>query len=109
MRSLSKEDIIKFYNEHIANFESRKKLSCHVVSVCEGGAGHSDTPAMVNGVDDSANDDKEKLSDEEKVVPSQIPRHVTDITSFKASLPLFPLAQPYVQPDMLKRPCKPSP
>merc|ERR1712228_604451 len=63
LRSLSKEDIIKFYNEHISNFETRKKLSCHVVSVCEGGAGHSDTPAMVNGVDDSANDDKEKLSD----------------------------------------------
>merc|ERR1711974_149656 len=49
LRSLTKEDIISFYREHIASTDSRKKLSCHVLSTCEGGAGHPDTPAMVNG------------------------------------------------------------
>ena len=109
LRSLSKEDIINFYNKHVANSAYRKKLSCHVVSVCEGGASHSEAPVMVNGVDNLSNDGREKLSEEEKIALSQTPRHITDISSFKASLPLFPLAQPYVQPDMLKRPCKPSP
>jgi len=106
LRSLSKEDIINFYNKHVANSATRKKLSCHVVSVCEGGAGHSEAPVMV---DNSGNDRKEKLSEEEKIALSQTPRHITDISSFKASLPLLPLAQPYVRPEMLKRPRQLSP
>jgi len=111
LRSLTKDDIISFYREHIASTDSRKKLSCHVLSTCEGGAGHPDTPAMVNGnaeVDTSSEEhDASLVNGETEETSLAPPRIVTDITSFKSSLPLFPLAQPYVQPDLLKRPSKP--
>jgi len=111
LRSLTKDDIISFYKDHIANTDSRKKLSCHVLSTCEGGAGHPDTPAMVNGNGNDTSSEEHDASlvngetgEETSLAP---PRIVTDITSFKSSLPLFPLAQPYVQPDLLKRPSHP--
>ena len=111
LRSLTKDDIISFYKDHIANTDSRKKLSCHVLSTCEGGAGHPDTPAMVNGNGGETTSEEHDASlvngetgEETSLAP---PRIVTDITSFKSSLPLFPLAQPYVQPDLLKRPSHP--
>ena len=80
-------DIIKFFSSHISASESRRKMSCHVVSTCSGGAGvepsedHQHTPGT---------------------------RLVTDITAFKASLPLFPLAQPFVELESLKRPSEQS-
>ena len=86
MRELSKQDIIKFFQSHIADTEERRKLSCHVVSTCEGGA---DTC------------DKEHVSEE-------FCRSVSDITGFKSSLPLFPLVKPYVQISSLKRPEQPE-
>ena len=112
LRSLSKSDITSFYKEHIACTDSRKKLSCHVLSTCEGGAGHPDTPAMVNGVDMSPSEEHDASlvnGETENEYPSSLPppRLVTDITSFKSSLPLFPLAQPFVQPHLLKRPSQP--
>jgi len=86
LRELSKQDIIKFFQSHIADTEERRKLSCHVVSTCEGGA---DTC------------DKEHVSEE-------FCRSVSDITGFKSSLPLFPLVKPYVQISSLKRPEQPE-
>ena len=116
MRSLTKEDITSFYSQHIASTESRKKLSCHVLSMCEGGAGHPDTPPTVNGAVDTPPAGESATSslvnglpeEEVSLPPSPAPRLVTDITAFKSSLPLFPLAQPFVQPDLLKRPPQPS-
>jgi len=111
LRSLTKDDITSFYTQHIASTDSRKKLSCHVVSMCEGGAGHPDTPVMVNGADSPSAGEQDAVDavTEEASAPASLPpRLVTDITAFKSSLPLFPLAQPYVQPDLLKRPSEPS-
>ena len=85
LRSLSKEEVISFYTEHIASPETRKKLSYQVLSVCEGGAGHSETPA----VDPTENDATAHI--------------ITDMTKFKSSLPLFQLVQPFVNPENLKR------
>ena len=92
LRGLTKEDVLTFYRTHIADTSSRRKLSCQVVSTCEGGAGHPDTkPEEVPA--EAENESKE----------SKKPRIVTDITAFKSSLPLFPLAQPFVHPDKLFR------
>ena len=87
MRELSKEDAINFFKEHIANSESRHKLSCHVVSMAEGGAG--------------ASEEKQESAAQADVRP------VKNIVGFKASLPLYPLAQPFVSLDTLKRPENP--
>jgi len=104
LRKLTKDDILSFYKDHIANSESRKKLSCHVLSTCEGGAGHEDATASVNGIDKNATEEDadSKLSNGDNVLNTV--RRVSDITSFKSSLPLFPLAQPFVEPEKLKRP-----
>ena len=81
LRKLTKEDVIKFYKGHISSSEGRRKISCHVVSTCDGGAGAVDCSHS-----------------------SPAARQVTDITTFKSSLPLFPLAQPFVELETLKRP-----
>jgi insulysin len=91
LRGLTKEDVLMFYRTHIADTSSRRKLSCQVVSTCEGGAGHPDTKT------------EEPLEAENGLKESRKPRIVTDITAFKSSLPLFPLAQPSVHPDKLFR------
>ena len=88
LRGLTKEDVLTFYRTHIADTSSRRKLSCQVVSTCEGGAGHPGAEA---------------LEAENELSNSTKPRVVTDITAFKSSLPLFPLAQPFVHPDKLFR------
>ena len=98
LRGLTKEDIIQFYSTFVADSPTRRKLSCHVVSTCEGGAGHPET-AVVNGEADAI--------EVTTVKPTVTPRIVSDITAFKASLPLFPLAEPFMNPDTLKRVQKP--
>ena len=82
LRKLSKEDVITFFTSHISASERRRKMSCHVVSMCEGGAGAC-----------------EEAEGREKPEP----RIVRDITTFKSSLPLFPLAQPFVELESLVR------
>ena len=87
LRSLTKDEVISFYTEHIASPETRKKLSYQVLSVCEGGAGHS--------VDATENDTT--------VLPENTAHLVTNATKFKSSLPLFQLVQPFVNPEELKQ------
>ena len=82
LRKLTKEDVIAFYTSHFSASERRRKLSCHVVSTCEGGAG---------------------TSGEVEVKEKPEARIVSDITTFKSSLPLFPLAQPFVELESLVR------
>merc|ERR1711976_912566 len=43
LRELSKEDVIQFYKQFISDSDARRKLSCHVLSTCEGGAATCDT------------------------------------------------------------------
>ena len=82
LRELSKEDVIQFYKQFISDSEGRRKLSCHVLSTCEGGAATCDTEVAAEAGDW---------------------RHVTDITAFKSSLPLYPLAKPFVEVASLRR------
>ena len=83
MRNLSREDVFTFYKSHICLGENRRKMSCHVVSTCEGGAG--------------------TLTETEDTETQEERRIVTDITNFKSSSPLFPLAQPFVELESLVR------
>jgi len=92
LRKLTLEDVIKFYKDHIAASDSRRKLSCYVVSVGEGGAGNVEGEELKNGV-------SEKVDE---------PRQISDITAFKSSLPLLPLAQPFKKIESLKRPTSSS-
>ena len=87
LRQLTKEDVISFFKQHISGSETRRKLSCHVVSMCEGGAGTCDQRIESTGAEAS--------------------RHVKDIVGFKSSLPLYPLSQPFVDLESLKRPQQP--
>ena len=86
LRQLTKDDMSSFYKQFITESDGRKKLSCHVVSMCEGGAGTCDKDEHVSGDNQGS---------------------ISDITEFKSSLPLFPLVQPFVKLETLKRPEQP--
>jgi len=80
LRSLTKEEVLSFYADYLCpGSASRKKLACHVISGTAGGAGEVEEP----------------------VPPTA--QLVQDITTFKCSLPLYPLAQPFVALEKLKR------
>lgn len=85
LRTITKEDIIRFYDELICSQSpQRHKLAIHVISMAEGGAG------LENNVSSSTGN-----SDEiEHHVPE--PTKIEDITQFKSSQSLFPLVQPYI-------------
>jgi len=75
LRTLTKSDIINFYQDMISpESPHRHKLSVHVVSTAEGGAGASDNSEQI----------------ESKAVK------IENITQFKSSQSLFPLVQPYI-------------
>lgn len=94
MRKLTREDLSCFYTQYIASKDTRKKLSVQLVSLCEGGAGH--TP------DDAVIDVPKDIGD--STDPSENKTHViTDVTAFKSSLPLFPLLPPFQNPDIFRQ------
>ena len=83
LRSLTKAEVLSFYEEYLVQGSTgRRKLACHVVSALEGGPG---------------GDQQEQEPDQDTV------QLVEDITSFKCSLPLFPLPRPFVALETLKR------
>jgi len=88
LRKLTLEDVKTFYKDNIAPSDTRRKLSCYVVSVGEGGAGNVESEEMKNGVTEETKE----------------PRQITDITAFKSSLPLLPLTPPYQSIESLRRP-----
>ncbi|XP_065350637.1 insulin-degrading enzyme-like [Cloeon dipterum] len=80
LKTITKDDVIKFYNEHIhAEGAKRRKLAVHVISTAEGGAGSAGAEI----------DEFEPLSVVSK------PTRIDDICSFKSGLSTFPLLQPY--------------
>ncbi len=78
LRSLTKDEVLTFYADYLCpGSANRKKLACHVIS---GLAGEAEEP-----------------------VPPATAQLVQDITSFKCALPLYPLAQPFVALEQLRR------
>ncbi|KAJ8935785.1 hypothetical protein NQ314_012635 [Rhamnusium bicolor] len=89
LRTLSKCDIIEFYKQLLKNnADSRKKLSVHVVSMADGGAGRvaeKEFTAETNG---------------------PLPSIINDITVFKSSHEMYPLVQPYINITRKGNKCK---
>ena len=81
MKSISKEDILSFYDTYICpKSETRKKLTCYVIP--------SDTSEI-----------KPETIPELEVIPD----NVTDIDSLKSSLSLFAQATPMNNPEDMVR------
>ncbi|XP_066145097.1 insulin-degrading enzyme isoform X3 [Euwallacea fornicatus] len=89
LRTLSKSDVIEFYNELLKNdAKQRKKLSVHVISSAEGGVG------------------LEKETDESDKDSTGLPNVLSDITAFKSSHEMYPLVQPYINITRKGNKCK---
>jgi len=87
LKTLTKKDIIDFYKQWIvAAAPQRRKLSVQVVSVAEGGAGHTAT-------EPASTDPEDGLS---KPPTLKDPEVITDVPAYKQSLPLCPLMRPYI-------------
>lgn len=87
LRNITKDEIMEHFKNYIAvGGSQRAKLSVQVVSTAAGGAGSSSPPALP--------------SDDSLQSPPQLPEaeEVSCISTFKASLPLFPLMLPIVAP-----------
>ncbi|PVD29637.1 hypothetical protein C0Q70_08892 [Pomacea canaliculata] len=86
LRTLTKNDLFKFYKEMIAHdAPKRRKLSVHVIS---------QTPDQVSS---GVTVDTTKIPDGLLPTPT-MPQAVivTDVVEFKRSLPLYPLAKPFI-------------
>ena len=90
LSELTCEEVLDFYDNYIAlNAKDRRKFSTHVVSTCP------------NDGDDE--DQKAKDQEEMEAIESHCGQHLSDVNSFKSSLPLYPLVQPFVQLKDLRR------
>ncbi|XP_076308150.1 insulin-degrading enzyme-like isoform X2 [Tachypleus tridentatus] len=95
MRTLTKDDIFNFFKEKIAyNSPRRKKLSVHIISTADGGAG-SKTPVA-----------QPPCVVPDNFLPSPSVLHpgtrIENITAFKTGLALYPLVKPYIS---IQPPC----
>ncbi|CAD6233778.1 GSCOCG00007274001-RA-CDS [Cotesia congregata] len=82
LRTITKSQILDFYNETIKQSPQRRKLSLHVVSTAPGGAGFT-----------------EKSSEESSTAQTDattLPIKITDILAFKSSQSLFPIIKPFI-------------
>lgn len=100
LRTVTQKELCDFYEENIVRSgKSRTALSVHIVSTAEGGVGHAKDDK------DDSDEGKENVSDVADEVGAmaiaeaerQRPRvRITDLTVFKASKGLYPLAPPYI-------------
>lgn len=87
LRTITKEDILGFYKDLLhVDAPHRHKLSVHVVSKAEGGAGTI------------AHDDSFDSLEANKDIKD--PLKIENITKFKSTQSLFPLLQPYINLKM---------
>ncbi|KAL1510015.1 hypothetical protein ABEB36_004673 [Hypothenemus hampei] len=92
LRTLTKSDVIDFYNDLLGNdAKKRKKLSVHIVSTADGGAG---------GITEAGKEESENKPD---ITNADI---ISDITTFKSSHELYPLVQPYINITRKGNKCK---
>merc|ERR1719320_1344732 len=73
LRTLTQEDILSFYMQHIASHSTRRKLSLRMVSLCGVDTDNPSTGSEINTIEDEAAD------------------IIKDVTTFKSTLPLYPL------------------
>ncbi|XP_039281642.1 insulin-degrading enzyme-like [Nilaparvata lugens] len=81
---VTKDDVIKFYDELLsANSSKRHKLAIHVLSKAEGGAGTIEDGEKTASNGDGQTDPNAEI--------------IEDLIEFKSSQCLFPLVQPFLQ------------
>ncbi|CAG9861187.1 unnamed protein product [Phyllotreta striolata] len=87
LRTLSKNDILDFFKNTLTeNAEYRKKLTVHVVSMADGGAGK----------------DNASLTE----IPNGNSKLIQDVTAFKSNHEMYPLVQPYINITRKGSKCK---
>ena len=88
---ITRDDVLRFYDTFIAiDAPERRKLAVHVFSTVE-------------------EEVEEKPSAEEDKIEEKIGRRIKDVVRFKASRPLNPTNQPFVELDTLRRSFDPIP
>ena len=88
LTDITKKDVLDFFRELIATGASkRRKLACHVVSMAKDGAGN-------------AVESEKKVEDEANGLKAEV---VTDPIEFRNGLGLYPIAQPFIKPELLLR------
>ncbi|XP_030755591.1 insulin-degrading enzyme [Sitophilus oryzae] len=94
LRTLNKEDVVAFYEDLLRDgAKQRKKLSVHIVSIADGGAGTNNT------------EEPEENNVEEKNSAGK-PSLISDITVFKSAHEMYPLVQPYINITRKGNKCK---
>ncbi|XP_045516771.1 insulin-degrading enzyme isoform X1 [Pieris brassicae] len=87
LNAVTKRELLDFYSRHVhSSSPEARKLSVHVVSVAEGGAGHADA-----GNADAEGEDASRASEDERRRPALI----TDLVEFKSRRGLGPLPAPH--------------
>lgn len=89
LRTIGKNDLLRFFDDYIKyDAPQRHKLSVHVLSQIEGGAGtlpEPDADFLSSSIDGLF-----------KPPPYKPPTKIEDVTKFKSSHGLYPLVQPYI-------------
>ena len=85
LRTLTQEDILSFYMQHIASHSTRRKLSLRMLSLCGVDTDNPSTGSEINTIEDEAADT------------------IKDVTTFKSSLPLYPLLKSSKNPEEFKQ------
>ncbi|KAF7268841.1 hypothetical protein GWI33_018185 [Rhynchophorus ferrugineus] len=92
LRTLNKDDIIQLFNDLLEQgAQKRKKLSVHIVSTADGGAGVITDEKEENDIQFQSNN---------------TPSVINDITVFKSSHEMYPLVQPYIDITRKGNKCK---
>ncbi|CAH2062107.1 unnamed protein product, partial [Iphiclides podalirius] len=89
LNTVTKEELIQFYMRHIgAGSPERQKLSVHVLSTAEGGAGAG------GGAEEGDGHEEDTTPEGEGTQPR--PVKITDLLEFKSRRRLYPLAEPFL-------------
>jgi len=121
LKTVTKANVIDFYQNYICASDKRKKLTCQVLSTVEGGAGNASTvekestvetvekdSTVENGVAEDTTADNTVATETDPLVKAVPTKIVKDIVAFKSSLCLYPLVEPFVELSTLYRPERPD-
>ncbi|XP_077991993.1 insulin-degrading enzyme-like isoform X2 [Glandiceps talaboti] len=105
LKTLKKSDVLKFYHEMLAvKAPKRHKLSVHIVSKADNsikdvlaGLDHVDAAKVTETMAALSMDTPKDNTDSDLTSTPEIDEatFISDITTFKSGLPLFPLVKPY--------------
>lgn len=84
LNTVTKQELVNFFKKYISeNSKDRRKLSIHIISTAEGGAGHE-------------TDKDEKPGDRNEKTDARKPVVITDLVEFKSRRRLYPHPDPFI-------------